>query len=91
MQTWEYKTVKVATKGFRGGFLDTAEFDGELNRLGRDGWELVATFDTNMLEGVTREAVAVFKRPHRRESPNESVQQAAASKEAGERDACPDA
>jgi hypothetical protein len=62
-QTWEYMTVKVETKGFRGGILDTTEFDVELNRLGREGWELVATFDTNMANGASREAVAVFKRP----------------------------
>jgi hypothetical protein len=63
MQTWEYKTVKVETKGFRGGILDTNEFDALLNQLGRAGWELVATFDTNMIHGESREAVAVFKRP----------------------------
>ena len=64
MQNWEYKTIKVDTKGLRGGILDTTEFDDELNKLGREGWELVATFDTNIANGASREAVAVFKRPH---------------------------
>lgn len=62
-QQWEYKTVKVETHGFRGGILDTDEFDGVLNCLGQEGWELVSTFDTNMNDGVSREAIAVFKRP----------------------------
>lgn len=64
MQTWEYKTIKVETEGFRGGILNVIEFDHELNQLGREGWELVATFGTNMGDGQSREAVAVFKRPH---------------------------
>lgn len=63
MQTWEYKTIKVETTGFRGGILNTTEFDALLNQLGRAGWELVATFGTNMTQGESREAVAVFKRP----------------------------
>ena len=62
MQIWEYKTVKFDTKGWRGGVLDKTEFDTELNRLGREGWELVVTFGTNMANGASREAVAVFKR-----------------------------
>jgi Domain of unknown function (DUF4177) len=62
-QQWEYKTVKVDTYGFLGGILDTNKFDSELNRLGQQGWELVSTFDTNMNNGVSREAIAVFKRP----------------------------
>lgn len=63
MQYWEYKTIKVNTKGFRGGILETKEFDEELNRLGLSGWELVSTFVTAMDHGTSREAVAVFKRP----------------------------
>ncbi len=46
-----------------GGILDTTAFDAELNRLGSDGWELVAAFDTNQSYGASREAIAIFKRP----------------------------
>jgi hypothetical protein len=62
MQTWEYKTIKVQTKGILGGILDVNEFEGLLNQFGAQGWELVSTFDTNQVEGVSREAIAVFKR-----------------------------
>jgi len=40
MQTWEYRTIKVETKGVMGGILDTSSFDALLNQLGSDGWEL---------------------------------------------------
>ena len=63
MQKWEYKTIKVGTKGMLGGILDVSAFDSLLNQLGSDGWELVAAFDTNQSYGASREAVAVFKRP----------------------------
>ena len=63
MQKWEYRTIKLDTKGMLGGILDAATFDGLLNQLGGEGWELVATFDTNQSYGASREAVAVFKRP----------------------------
>lgn len=63
MTQWEYRTVKVEAKGwFVGGVLDQSKFEAALNELGRDGWELVSTFDTNMLHGQTREIVAVLKR-----------------------------
>jgi hypothetical protein len=63
MQYWEYKTIKVETKGFRGGILETEEFDAELNRMGLSGWELVSTISTAMSGGESREVAAVFKRP----------------------------
>ena len=65
MQRWEYKTVKLDTRGILGGILDTAQFDASLNELGAEGWELVAAFDTSQMHGASREAVAVFKRPRR--------------------------
>ncbi|QIF05601.1 DUF4177 domain-containing protein [Roseimicrobium sp. ORNL1] len=63
MTRWEYKTIKLAATGFLGGLLDTAAFENVLNGLGWDGWELVSAFDTNQSGGVTRDVVAVFKRP----------------------------
>lgn len=47
MDRWEYKTLKIATRGFAGGKLDEIEFERELNELGEKGWELVSCFDTN--------------------------------------------
>lgn len=63
MQKWEYKTMKVQTKGFTGGILEIESFDEQLNRLGQEGWELVSTFVTTAGSGASREAVAIFKRP----------------------------
>ena len=63
MQKWEYRTIKVDTKGILGGILDTTAFDGVLNQLGADGWELIAAFDTNQSYGASREAIATLKRP----------------------------
>jgi len=63
MAKWEYKTIKVDVKGtFIGGVLDVATFDAKLNELGRDGWELISAFDTNMQQGASREAIAIFER-----------------------------
>ncbi|MBE0545437.1 MAG: DUF4177 domain-containing protein [Verrucomicrobia bacterium] len=63
MQKWEYKTIKVDTKGMLGGILDTTAFDAVLNQVGADGWELIAAFDTNQNYGASREALAILKRP----------------------------
>lgn len=62
LQKWEYKTIKLNTKGLLGGILDVDSFDSLLIKLGNQGWELVSTFSTNAGNGSTREAVAVFKR-----------------------------
>jgi hypothetical protein len=60
--TYEYKTLKLATSGFTGGRFDAEGFEVRLNELGREGWELVSCFDTNMAYGQTRDVVAVLKR-----------------------------
>ena len=62
MERWEYRTIKMQTKGFTGGILETQSFDAELNKLGSEGWELVSSFGTNQSYGQTREVIAVFKR-----------------------------
>lgn len=62
MEKWEYRTIKVQTKGFSGGILEIQNFDTELNRMGVEGWELISCFDTNQSYGQTREVIAVFKR-----------------------------
>ena len=62
MDRWEYKSIKVNTKGFFGGILEQQDFDNEINIMGSQGWELVSCFDTNETHGATKEVVAVFKR-----------------------------
>ena len=62
MQKWEYKTIKVKTKGFAGGILELEEFEEKLNRLGQEGWELVSSFTTSQGSGSSREVIAIFKR-----------------------------
>jgi hypothetical protein len=63
MQNWEYKTIKLnTTGGLAGGILDIEKFDGILNELGSNGWEMVSAFDTNQSYGASRDVIAVFKR-----------------------------
>ena len=65
--TWEYRTIKLAAEGwFLGGKLDVTKLDQMMNDLGRDGWDLVAAFDTNQVYGNTKDAVLIFKRPRDR-------------------------
>jgi len=61
---WEYMTLMLPAKGFLlGGSIDAQKLTDRLNQLGNEGWELVNVFDTNMLEGQTRDVFAVLKRP----------------------------
>lgn len=62
METWEYLSLKLETKGFLGGKFDTQELDSQLNRLGEEGWELVSCFATNKGYGESRYVIAVLKR-----------------------------
>lgn len=62
MERFEYKTIKIETRGMMGGILPTEELDSRMNALGEEGWELVSCFTTNQGNGYSREAVAVFKR-----------------------------
>jgi hypothetical protein len=59
---WEYRTVKFDVSGFWAPKVDSNKIDGELNQLGRQGWELVAALDTAWSQGASREIVAFFKR-----------------------------
>lgn len=62
MDKWEYKSIKIETKGFWSKKLDVNEFDELLNSLGNEGWELVSCFDTSQYQGESKEVIAVFKR-----------------------------
>ncbi len=59
---WEYKTIKLKTRGFWGGNFDESELDDMMNEFGLEGWELVAGFDTTKTYGETRDVVIIFKR-----------------------------
>lgn len=61
METWEYKSIKVETKGIMGGILEIRNFDSELNKMGEQGWELVSCFPTSAGQGP-RGVIAVFRR-----------------------------
>ncbi len=60
---WEYKTIKIPTKGILGGKIKETDLDQALNEQGNKGWELVSVFGTNLGQGQTRDVVAVFKKP----------------------------
>ncbi len=65
---WEYKLIKFdAARGFfsAAGDIDADKATAELNALGADGWELVATFETNVVQGRTAHVTFVMKRPAR--------------------------
>lgn len=61
---WEYMTLMLPASGFiLGGKIDGQKLTDRLNQLGSERWELVSVFDTNMLDGKTRDVIAVLKRP----------------------------
>ncbi len=63
MMKWEYMTLTLPAGGlFVGGKIDAQQLTERLNELGSEGWELVSVFDTNMLEGKTRDVFAILKR-----------------------------
>ncbi len=64
MTKWEYMTLMLPAQGLiLGGKIDAQKLTDRLNQLGNEGWELVSVFDTNMLEGKTRDVLALLKRP----------------------------
>ena len=61
---WEYMSLMLPASGLiLGGKIDAQKLTDHLNERGSEGWELVSVFDTNMLDGKTRDVVAVLKRP----------------------------
>jgi hypothetical protein len=66
--SWEYKLVKFdAARGFfsAAGDIDSEKATLELNELGAQGWEMCATFETNVVQGRTAHVTFVMKRPVR--------------------------
>ena len=63
MPNWSYQTLKLSTQGWLiGGKVDENQLDEHMNRLGMNGWELVAGFNTTQSSGMTRDIVLIFKR-----------------------------
>jgi len=62
---WEYRTLQFDFNGFfkSAGQFEGQEFTDQATRLGREGWEMINTFDTNHHDGNTCFIIAVFKRP----------------------------
>lgn len=63
MNQFEYKVLDVPAKGFFGGKINYQELADKLNLLGKEGWELVSSTDTNMYEGASRGLILILKRP----------------------------
>ncbi len=65
MIKWEYKTIKIKAGMMGGGNIKEEELEDQLNRYGREGWEVVSCFDTSSVQGITKDVIVVFKRPVR--------------------------
>ncbi len=71
MERWEYKFFAIEPDSESwdvGGKFDSEEATKQLNRLGADGREVVASFDPNQSGGITRDIVFLLKRPFTRNS-----------------------
>jgi hypothetical protein len=60
---WEYLSYRYTPAGFFSGKVKIEDLTLDLNGFGRDGWELVSTFDTNRHDGETKDVLFIFKRP----------------------------
>ena len=58
---WEYRQFQVEVRGLLGGKL-TDHFVSELNKLGKDGWELDQTVGLQVGSGTTAAVVFILKR-----------------------------
>ena len=64
MQRWSYEVIKIEATGFFvGGNVDEDEIRAEMNRLGREGWELATSVETNANQGASKYILLLFKRP----------------------------
>lgn len=63
MNLFEYKILDVPTKfSWSGGKMNVQELADKLNDLGRQGWEVVNTIDTNMYQGASRGLIIILKK-----------------------------
>lgn len=62
MKHFQYKTIEKMPKGKWIKKFDTTEIDTILNRLGKEGWELVAVLDKKVGYGHTHSFFYTFKK-----------------------------
>ena len=62
---WEYQSRQLHPSGgyFSLATIDTQDFDGWLNQMGEDGWELASMVGINDQKGQPDSVVATMKRP----------------------------
>lgn len=63
MKKFEYKTVMLGEQSNidKGTSMDIVKIEDGLNKLGREGWELVTTSE-NITSGYTTRMFLIFKR-----------------------------
>ncbi len=61
---YEYKTLKLDTSFgiFSGTDFDVEAYERALNDLGRQGWQLISTFDINKVKGGSKFIIGTFMR-----------------------------
>lgn len=59
---WEYFADALDMGIFNAGYVNPAQLTDRLNWYGRQGWELVNTFDTQSGSGGSRQVILIFKR-----------------------------
>ena len=62
MVKFEYKILEIPVGGFWGGRINTQEVADKLNELGRQGWDVISSVDTNMWRGASRNLIVILKR-----------------------------
>ncbi len=62
MKKFEYTVLDVPAKGFWGGKINYKELSGKLNELGKNGWEVVSSGETNMWRGASRGIFLILKK-----------------------------
>jgi Domain of unknown function (DUF4177) len=61
MKKFEYQILCYA-KSYVLGVIDFQQMQDDISRLGKEGWELVSTMDTNRNQGSTDEVVLFLKK-----------------------------
>lgn len=59
---FEYKLIQANDEGWFRTKFDWQEVQNTLNKLGKEGWELVNAVDVNASHGGSQEIVFVLKR-----------------------------
>ena len=61
--TFEYKILEVPVTGWWwGGKVDFQALANKLNELGKGGWKVVTTNETNMWRGASRNLIVILQK-----------------------------